>query len=114
MPLPNTALREGGEFTGQSRVQGRYLYASTNQREVIVRETRGGRPRVTAAGKAFFDKFVADLLPRVPVKWIYPRGKVSIDGVAYNSFREVPAPHGPDYLPLQAETFRFEVDAGQG
>ena len=54
MPLPSTALREGEEFTGESRVRGRHLYASTNQREVIVREMRGGRPRVTAAGKVFF------------------------------------------------------------
>ena len=114
MPLPNSVLREGEQFTGQTRVQGRLLYASTNQRAgVVVRELRGGRARVTSAGKAFFSKFVAELLPRVPVKWIYPKGKVHINGVAYDRFREVPAPHGPDYLPLQAETFRFEVDAGR-
>ena len=114
MPRPNSVLREGEEFTGPTRVQGRRLYATTNQRNsVLVREQRGGRAFVTPAGKEFFSKWVAELLPRVPVKWIYLQGKVDIEGVVFDKFHEVPVPNGPDYLPLSAETFRLEVNVGR-
>jgi len=114
MPRPNSVLHEEEEFTGETRVQGRRLYAATNQRSsVLVREQRGGRAFVTPAGREFFSKWVAELLPRVPVKWIVPQGKVEIDGVMYDKFHAVPPPNGPDYLPLTAETFRTEVDAGR-
>ena len=80
---------------------------------MLVRERRGGRAFVTPAGREFFSQWVAELIPRVPIMWFYPQGKVEIEGKLYDKFHRVPPPNGPDYLPLTAETYRLEVDAGR-
>ena len=45
------------------------MYATTNQRpNVLVREQRGAIARVTPAGEVFRQNFVAEMIPRTPVK----------------------------------------------
>ena len=58
-----------------------------------VGEQRGANARASHAGNVFFQKFVAEMVPRAPVKSIFPKGTVEINGIKYDRFDELTGAH---------------------
>ena len=95
MPSPYT-LQPGEDFTGEPpQVIGDKTYARTNLRRVLVRTMRSGRTHITPIGRRYFQRYLAEVIPRIPV----------LKAVLANGYR-VYAPAPPsNYLPINAMEF---------
>ena len=101
MPSPY-ALQPGEDFTGDPpQVIGDKTYARTNLRRVLVRTMRSGRTHITPIGRRYFQKYLVEVIPRIPV----------LKAVLGNGYR-VYAPAPPsNYLPINA--MEFQANAGE-
>ena len=52
---------------------------------------------------------MAEIIPRIPVKLIFPKGTVEINGVKYDKFVEITGGHVLQYLPMQGDTLTEDV-----
>ena len=77
-------LNQGAVFTGETQEVGNRVWALTNQGRVLVREIWASRTDVTPAGRKFYEDFVAEVVPRVPILRVVERGMGEVEGRLVN------------------------------